>query len=345
MISVVKLLKLSFLMCSLLLAGCFFKKEEEIKIHTLQGDIFGAYYIIKYRGDLNPEDFQKELDKFFEEFNLEFSTYRPDSVVSAFNQAPANKLIKVSPRFIQMLKLAQKFYEDTHGAFDPTLGPVIKLWGFGGGATKRIPTEEELKKAQDLVGFDSVKWDEKNQTIWKTKNALQLDLNAIAPGWVCDLIGETLISKGIENYMVDLSGEIYFKGNKGPDSPWIAGIEKPANDPKKSVHLAFKIKDMALATSGNYRQFFDANGERKSHIIDPRTFRPVTHSISSASVLADTGIASDIWSTALMVLGEEGIELAEKNGIKVLLLQAKKENLFIEILSPSMERFLKSNQL
>ncbi len=345
MISVVKFLKLSFLMCSLLLAGCFFKKEQSPEIHSLQGEIFGAYYIVKYRGDLNPQDFQKDLSKFFDEFNLEFSTYRPDSVVSAFNQAPANKVIKVSPRFIEMLKLSQKFYQETEGAFDPTLGPVIKLWGFGGGASKKIPSQVELKKAQALTGFDSIKWDEEKRTVWKTKNGLQLDLNAIAPGWVCDLIGEMLILKGIENYMVDLSGEIYFKGTKGPGNSWVAGIERPTSGAQKNVQLAFKIQDLAISTSGNYRQFFDANGERKSHIIDPRTTRPVTHTISSASVIASTGIASDIWSTALMVLGKEGIELAEKNGIKVLLLEAKKENLFNEILSPSMESFLKSNQL
>lgn len=345
MISVVKLLKLYFLMCSLLLAGCFFKKEQSPEIHSLQGEIFGAYYIVKYRGDLNPRDFQKELDKFFEEFNLEFSTYRPDSVVSAFNKAHANREIKVSPRFIEMLKLSEKFHHETERAFDPTLGPVVKLWGFGGGSTKKVPAEDELKKARALTGFDSIKWDEQKSMVWKTKNGLQLDLNAIAPGWVCDLIGEMLIQKGIQNYMVDLSGEIYFKGTKEPGVSWVAGIERPSSGTQKNVQLAFKIQDLAISTSGNYRQFFDTQGERKSHIIDPRTGRPVTHSMASASAIAASGIASDIWSTAIMVLGKEGIELAEKNGIKVLLLEAEKENLFNEILSPSMESFLKSNQL
>ena len=187
-----KLFKLSFLICSMLLAGCFFKKEQTPEIHTLQGEVFGAYYIVKYRGELNPQDFQKDLDKFFEEFNLEFSTYRSDSVVTAFNQAPAHKPIKVSSRFIEMLQLSKKFYQDTEGAYDPTLGPVIKLWGFGGGKSKRIPTELELKKARSYTGFDAVKWDEEKLTIWKMKDGLQLDLNAMAPGWVCYLLGEIL---------------------------------------------------------------------------------------------------------------------------------------------------------
>jgi len=345
MISVAKLFKLSFLLCSLLLAGCFFKKEQAPEIYSLQGEVFGAYYIVKYRGELNPQDFQKDLNKFFEEFNQEFSTYRSDSVVTAFNQAPAHKPIKVSSRFIEMLNLSEKFYQETEGAYDPTLGPVIKLWGFGGGSLKKIPSELELKKARSYTGFKAVKWDKEKLIVWKTKDGLQLDLNALAPGWVCDLLGEMLTLKGINNYMVDLSGEIYFKGTKAPGSSWVAGIERPASEAQKSVQIAFNIQDMAISTSGNYRQFFDANGERKSHIIDPRTFRPVTHSISSASAIASTGIASDVWSTALMVLGEEGLELAEKNDIKVLLLEAKKKNLFNEILSPSMKSFLKSNQI
>lgn len=345
MISGAKIFKFLLLTCSLLLAGCFVNSDQKPVLHVLQGDVFGSYYIVKYRGNLPPENFQPELDQFFSEFNNEFSTYQKNSVISEFNRSRANAPLKVSPRFIEMLKLSQKFYKDTEGAFDPTLGPVIKLWGFGGGERKQTPSANDLKKAMEQVGFEFIKWDENDLTVWKTKDFLQLDINAFAPGWVCDLIGEILFKKGITNYMVDLSGEILFKGTKAPEVSWVAGIEKPSLKHAQGVQQAFKIQDLAISTSGNYRQFFSDQGVRKSHIIDPRTGRPVTHTISSASVITTSGAAADAWSTAMMVLGSQGIALSEKNGIKVLLLDAKKPNLFDEIYSPSMSRFIKAHQL
>jgi thiamine biosynthesis lipoprotein len=345
MISVVKTFNFFVLSFSLLLAGCFFNKTDEQKIHELQGNVFGAYYIIKYRGELEPQKFKGELEHFFLEFNQEFSTYQTDSVISEFNRTASNSPLKVSSRFIEMIKLAQKFYEQTEGAFDPTLGPVIKLWGFGGGAKKSIPHESELTKARSLVGFNLIKWDEEKQLIWKTKTGVQLDINAFAPGWVCDLIGPMLSAYGIEHFMIDMSGEILFKGTKGESSPWVAGVEKPSPNRAEGIQQAFKMRDLAIATSGNYRQFFNAENERKSHIIDPRTGKPVTHSISSASVIASNGASADVWSTAMMVLGPSGIDLAEKNGIKVLLLDAKNPELFEEIVSPSWGLFTQDQRL
>lgn len=345
MISGAKIFKFLLLISSLLLAGCFFKSDPKPDLHVLQGDVFGSYYIIKYRGDLDPAKFRTELDSFFSEFNHEFSTYQKNSIISEFNRSRANSPLKVSIRFIEMLKLAQKFHADSHGAFDPTLGPVIKLWGFGGGEKKQTPDQIELNKAMELVGFQYVKWDEKNLTIWKTRDLVQLDINAFAPGWVSDLIGSILVSKGINHFMVDLSGEILFKGTKDEKVPWVAGIEKPTLKRAESVQLAFKMHDQAISTSGNYRQFFNDQGVRRSHIIDPRTGKPVNHLISSASVIATTAAEADAWSTTMMVLGVEGIALSEKNGIKVLLLNATKPNLFDEIISPSMKRFIEAHQL
>ena len=345
MISVVKIFKFFVLINSLLLAGCFFNKASEQKVHELQGKVFGAYYIIKYRGALESRTFQTELDQFFLEFNREFSTYQDDSVISEFNKRPANSPLNVSDRFIEMIKIAQKFHSQTEGAFDPTLGPVIKLWGFGGGKNKSTPDEYELSKARSLVGFNFIGWNEEKKTIWKTKSGVQLDINAFAPGWVCDLIGPMLIGHGIENYMIDMSGEILFKGTKGENTPWIAGVEKPSLKRSEGVQQAFKMRDLAIATSGNYRQFFDENNMRKSHIIDPRTGSPVLHTISSASVIATSGAAADVWSTAMMVLGPSGIDLAEKNGIKVLLLDAKNPELFEEIVSPSWGVFTQDQRL
>lgn len=336
---VVNILKL---MCGLLLAGCFFSTDSN-KITELKGDVFGSYYVVKYTGSLEAALAQEKLDALFLGFNNEFSTYQKDSVISRFNQAIANEKIKVSPRFIEMLSLAKKFHEETHGAFDPTLGPVIKLWGFGGGKKERTPTQKEINEALSKVGFHFIKWNETE--VWKEKEGVLLDVNAFAPGWVADLVGEMLEANNIKNYMADIGGEILFKGQKTPKASWVAGIEKPSEKHGESVQVAFRIKDLALATSGNYRQFFTENGERRSHIIDPRTGMPVKHSTSSASVISRTAAEADAWGTAMMVLGEEGIPLAEKKGIKVLLLNAKGVKSFEEILSPSMRLFLDEHRL
>lgn len=342
--SVVNLFKVFLMTSSLLfLAGCWPQKAEVSKdeIQELKGDVFGSYYILKFRGNIDKAELLPDLDNFFKEFNNEFSTYQGNSVISKFNQSPKNTPLKVSARFIEMLKLAQKFYQETNGAFDPTLGPVIKVWGFGGGKEKKVPAEADLKKAMAKVGFSFVKWDEKASTVWKEKDGVELDVNAFVPGWAGDLIGEMLLKKNIKDFMIDISGDILFHGNKFEDGTmWIAGIEKPSKEYGKGIHIAVKMKNHAISTSGNYRQFFDENGERKSHIIDPRTGKPVEHHVSSASVISKSGVEADAWSTAMMVLGPKGLALSEKNDIKVLLLVAEKPGVFTELVSPSMERFI-----
>jgi FAD:protein FMN transferase len=341
-------LKIFYLFLSgLFLTGCFFsahnKKSESgvpTGIQEMRGEVFGAYYIIKYVGQLDQVKFLNELNTFFKDFNDEFSTYQKSSVISQFNSAAASYKLKTSPRFIQMLHVAKRLSEQTKGAFDPTLGPVIKLWGFGGGDVKTAPSQKDLKEAMSKVGFNLIAWDEKTHEVWKLKDGVELDVNAFAPGWAADMMGELIENHNVTNYMIDISGELLIKGEKSPGSKWVVGIEKPSEQYGEAVQMAFRIKDSSVATSGDYRQFFDEKGERRSHIIDPLTGRPVTHKISSASVITNSAIDADAWSTALMVLGEKGIPLAEENGIKVFLLEATKPKEFKSILSPLMEEFL-----
>lgn len=338
-------------MCSyFFLSSCTPTKDDintalkDVTPHELKGEVFGSYFIVKYRGNLAPEIFRTELAAFFKDFNTEFSTYQEDSVISRFNQLGSNEKLTVSPRFIEMLKLAESFHQETQGAFDPTLSPVIKLWGFGGGKKSKAPTEPEIKKALSKVGFSAIKWDEKSREVWKEKAEVTLDVNAIAPGWAADLIGKRLSQHGIAHFMVDISGEILVLGERSPGFPWIMGIEKPSLNPQEGVQMAFKLSSGAIATSGNYRQFYDEKGERFSHIIDPKTGRPVTHTIASASVITDSCARADAWSTAMMVLGESGMDQAESLGIKSYLIDSPKAGVFKAIISPQMKDFLDKNK-
>jgi FAD:protein FMN transferase len=349
MISEANILKF-VLMSSLFLTGCFPSKpdsqtvSQEIAKHEFRGEIFGSYYYIKYNGTLNRSKFLQELNEFFRHFNSEFSTYQTDSIISAFNQLPAHEKLKVSPRFIEMLKLARKFYQDTEGAFDPTLGPVIKAWGFGGTKKTENPSPKKLALIRKSTGFHHLKWDEKTLVVWKEQAGLMLDLNAFAPGWAADLIGEMLVGRGVNNFMVDISGEILLKGKKKNGSPWVIGIERPAKNYAQGVQLAIKVTDEAVATSGDYRQFYNDQGVRRSHIIDPRTGYPVHHKISSATVMTKTCAEADAWSTAMMVLGERGLKLAEKHNLRVFMLTADRPGTFSETMSPSMKSYIEKNQ-
>jgi FAD:protein FMN transferase len=335
-------MRVYFLIILLVLVGCF-PREEIQPIKEIKGEVFGSYYIIKYRGEPSADVIKSILDPFFLNFNKEFSTYRPDSVISSFNQSRSFRKLKVSSRFIEMLKLSRDFHDSTAGAFDPTLGPVIKLWGFGGGKIKKTPSDQEIKGALSKVGFHHIFWDEKKSLVWKDSDGVELDVNAFAPGWAADLIGNLLIEKNIKDFMIDISGEILFKGHRNTQDSWIAGIERPSNGLAKEVQLGLRLSDAAISTSGNYRQYFDDKGERRSHIIDPRTGKPVAHFVSSASVISDSAAEADAWSTAMMVLGEEGIKLSEKSGTKVFLLVAKKSATFSEVMSSSMKNYIEAH--
>jgi thiamine biosynthesis lipoprotein len=334
------------LISSLFLTGCFFSdSKDKDHISEMKGEVFGSYYVIKYRGELDKVKFNDELLLFFQEFNNEFSTYQKTSIVSQFNDAIAFQRLKISSRFIEMLEVLKRLYESTQGAFDPTLGPVIKLWGFGGGSTKKVPSEIELKEALGKVGFHYIQWDTKRQEVWKTKDGVILDFNAFAPGWAADLIGELLSRFKIENYLIDISGELVAKGEKFPGVNWIVGIEKPTSTQGSGVQIAVKLNNASIATSGSYRQFFDKNGKKLSHIINPKTGKPVEHDICSATVIGENGFQTDAWSTALMVLGPQGLDMADAAGLKVFLLEKKSSEEIKEIISPRMKLYLEKHSI
>jgi FAD:protein FMN transferase len=311
---------------------------------TLEGYAFGSTYTLKYFGTAEATALKKKVEQFLQEFDQEFSTYRPDSIITRFNQIQPGLHLKVSSRFIAMLKLAKALHIETGGAFDPSLGKSIQLWGFGGSERKTIPTRHELAIAKSNSKMDMIAWDEANHEVWKTQTVV-LDVNAFAPGWAADLLGQQLKQQGLNDFMVDISGEILFQGKRPDGSDWIGGIETPNEKNAGKVHLAFRISNQALATSGNYRQFRMQNGKKKSHILSPETHQPIENNIASASVIADSAARADAWSTAMMVKGEKGIEDAKKAGVKAYLILLHEDGSLKPLMNPSMKEFLQSNQI
>jgi thiamine biosynthesis lipoprotein len=177
-------------------------------------------------------------------------------------------------------------------------------------------------------------------SIWKTKDGVQLDVNAFAPGYAADLIGKMLESHKVNNFMIDISGEFVVRGDKGNGHQWVIGIEKPSLNYADGVQQILSVTNESIATSGNYRQFYNEKGEKLSHIIDPRTGHPVNNGIASASVITSNGAMADGWATAMMILGEEGISIAQKHGVKVFLLKTKSKDQYEEVITDDFKTHL-----
>lgn len=272
-----------------------------------QGFIYGTMYSVVYE---SPEgkDFQEDISEKFREYTLIFSTYEKESTISKINN---NEPIKPGPEFMKCLNRAMEISEITNGAFDITAGPMVNAWGFGPDEKEKM-TQEKVDSLIEITGY--LKIHIGNGEIIKENPNMKLDMSAIAKGYTSDLIAEFLVERGCENYMVEIGGEVAAKGKNERGKTWTIGISKPDEDLMRStseLQAKIKLPEHALATSGNYRNFYEEDGKKYAHTIDPKTGYPVQHSLLSATVLSNNCMTADAYATAFMVLGlESGIEIA-----------------------------------
>lgn len=283
----------------LFLSSCNFKKEANpVK---LVGEAQGTYYSITYF-DKEHRDFQYVIDSILQAFDRSVSLWVPNSVLSRVNRNDST--VKLDMYFKLNFRLARQVAEATNGAFDFTIAPLVKAWGFGFDDNKKV-NERIIDSLLPLVDYRNVHI--KNGKIEKTDPRITFDFNAIAQGFSVDVIGAWLESKNIENYLVDIGGEVKARGNKPDGSSWKVGIEKPAkykND-ARDLKAVVALQNNSIATSGSYRKFYEEDGIRYSHTIDPTTGYPVQHSLLSVSVLTDNTGLADAYATAFMVMGLE----------------------------------------
>lgn len=265
-----------------------------------------------------------------DEIDTRMSTYREDSEISKFNRSKSTDWQPVTRSLYVVLQKAQQISQLTDGAFDITVGPLVNLWGFGPGSNNfQVPGNLQIKQRLNQIGYQSLILVDVPMAIKKLKPDIYIDLSALAKGFAVDQVAELLQAQGISDYMVEVGGEIRLKGKKAEGGLWQIAIEKPATE-QRALQKVLAISDIAIATSGDYRNFFDSEGMRFSHTIDPRTGRPVSHQLASVTVLGHTTMEADALATALMVMGpEEGYNLAQQQDISAFFI-VKSDNGFVE---------------
>jgi len=300
-----------------LLSAC----EKQYPLHYSDA-IMGTSFTIKVSvlpDGVTKGEIKQKIKQLLDKLNSQLSTYQKDSELSLFNKSSSTQWQPVSESLFNVLKEADNISKLSAGAFDITVGSLVNLWGFGVDPTSFTAPEEKLINKQLLrVGYRHLMLNEETQQIKKDLPDLYLDLSAIAKGYAVDQVGLLLEKQGIGQYMVEIGGELRLKGTNINGTPWRIAVEKPTIN-QRMIQKELSISNMSIATSGDYRNFFELSGVRYSHTIDPRTGKPITHKLASVTILSDTTINADSLATAMMVLGaEQGYKLAEEQQIAAL---------------------------
>lgn len=291
-----KVLPIIFVVVVLAVVAIAVRKQNVAYQHD-SGFVFGTTYNITYQSN---ENLKSEIEKTLAEVDNSLSPFNEKSVITHVNK---NETVTLDDHFTTVFRLSSEIYKDTEGAFDITVAPLVNAWGFGfkNGIT---PDHHAIDSLMQFVGFDKVKL--QDGKIIKTDDRLMLDCSAIAKGYGVDAVARLLKSKGIDNYMVEIGGEIVASGENPKGAPWRIGVSKPDDDSvsvSNEIQGIIKISNRAMATSGNYRNFYYKGGKKYAHTIDPKTGCPVQHSILSATVVSDECAKADAYATAFMVMG------------------------------------------
>ena len=248
------------------------------------------------------------------------STYREDSELSRFNRHDSYDPFPLSEETYAVLAGALAVSKQTGGAFDVTVGPLVNAWGFGRAGSDVQPSEGDLERLRGNTGWSKLTLNDAARTASKAVPELQCDLSAIAKGFAVDQVASALEGLGFTDYLVEVGGEVRAGGFNAVGEPWRIGVERP-DESGRSLQRILRVSGTGVATSGDYRQFREVDGERFSHVIDPRTGRPATSRVASATVLHPTAMRADAFATALVVLGEaEGLDVAERADLVALLI-------------------------
>lgn len=330
----------SFLFACCLLTSFIYGCSERVSELVFSGSTMGTGYQVKViaHHDSVPPELADQIDQRLEALNRVFSTYQDDSELMIFNSSAVNEALSISPDMLKVMMIAQEVYRLSSGAFDPTVGPLVNLWGFGPDNTHdKIPLAEAIHHKRKFVGYNHLTIRPSEASAVR-KTDIQLDMSAVAKGYAVDAVAELLTSKGITNYLVEIGGELRASGHKKNGEPWLIAIERPLI--KGGIQQTISLVDASIATSGDYRNYFEKEGKRYSHTIDPRTGYPIEHSLASVSVVDTSTAKADALATAMMVMGEnDALSLAEQARIPVYLLVKQGDGFAVKY-STAFSRYL-----
>lgn len=333
---------IALLGCFLILLSC--NPNSEQLLIKYQGSAQGTSYHISILVDEKDEKIGPAITNLLDSIDNSLSTYKENSIISRINRndsaAPVDSL------FVAVFNRSQEISKQTGGAFDMTVGPLVRFWGFGPDAYSQEKDSVEIDSILQYIGYGKVRLE--GATVVKEDERMTLDFNAIAQGYSVDLLLEMLQRKGIKNMVVELGGEIRAIGKNASGEPWTVGIDKPmegeANETRQQGHQAVvHLKDKALATSGNYRKFYEKDGKKIAHTIEPRTGYPVQHSLLSATVVADDCMTADAYATAFMVLGVDGAKglLSEHTELEAYLVYTDDKGEYQVFVTEGLKKFIK----
>jgi len=327
------MLRFLFLAVLLILTAC----QNQPESIQLRGSTMGTTWSVSLHSlpaGVNPDRLTQQLQEQLDQVNRLMSTYDPDSEISRFNRSESTDWFPVSPETAEVIGLSLQISELTGGAFDITVGPLVELWGFGAREREQLPSQAQVTELLATIGHRKLQLRNSPPAIKKAHPQLQVDLSAVAKGYAVDLLAEILRAQQIQNFLVEVGGELRISGLRIDGTPWRIAIEKPAEGVRE-VEQIFALTDVGLATSGNYRNFYIEAGQRYVHTIDPVSGYPISHQLASATVLAQDCATADALATALMVLGEErGRQLVEENRLAAYFLIHQKDAI-IEYRSPA----------
>lgn len=297
-------MRLGCLTLSLLIFPLSLAAANKAEPHSLEGAAQGSTWRVLYNGKQQSE-LQAAVEKELAAFDKIFSNYRPDSDISRFNQQSSSDWFLVDADLVKLVDLSHRVSAISSGAFDITIGSLMRVWGFGPFKVKdhKIPSDAAITLAQKDVDYKKLLTRQQPAALKKLNPKLNVDLSAVAQGYSVDRIAGLLEKRGIDSYMVEIGGEIKTKGKKVDGQSWTLGIDAP--DASGGIATVLQLEGLALTTAGDYREYFEKDGQRYSHTIDPRSGRPVRHGIASVTVIAAMAWEADAWDTAFMVLGPE----------------------------------------
>lgn len=317
------------LVALMLTSAALFSCTPADPVQHFSGPAQGASYNIRYWTDaeVKAQDLQKQVTDELIRIDLAMSNYRPDSVIEQFNARQVSEPQQVGDELVKLVEAARLVTQASHGCYDLTVKPLFDLWGFKANQFNQ-PTPAQIAQTMQLVGMDKISTD--GVTMTKSNPDMRVDVSSIAQGYTVRQLAGILEQAGVTNYLVEVGGELQVRGKKPAGQPWKVAVEKPLPGEQRLQKIIEVLQDepLSIMTSGTYRHYFDANGQRFSHVLDARAGAPVRHNTVSTTVLIENATLGDAWSTAFLCLGSEaGLKVANELGLKVLFIDQEGDTL------------------